>query len=118
MESASQIPAERCATHFSQKLKSVYIAILFRKIANIRFRCDPGASDSLHENLWFILVSKLMNILPQPGQELTEVSFTDLVIEIADIFSDLFPKLCRNKIPQRVRREITDRAERPMNILQ
>ena len=85
------ILSELLATHSNQNLESVDLAIFFCQIADIGFWCDLGTSHLLDKSLRFILVTVLMDILAQPGEQFREVAFADLIVKVANIFSDLLP---------------------------
>src|SRR6266487_1019504 len=100
MESASHflsgqnplpILSEFFATHSNQNLESVNLTIFFRQIADVWFRCDLGTSHLLDKSLRFILVSILMDILAQPTKQFREVALANLIIKVANIFSNLLP---------------------------
>src|SRR6185503_897294 len=59
-----------------------------------------------------------VNVRVEPVLERAELAAGDLLVEVADLAADRLPELRRVEIAERVRREIPDQAEAPVDVLQ
>src|SRR6266404_4394464 len=91
---------------------------LLAQVADVRRRVDLGrAADAIERLARRELAAVPMQVLAQPVAERRELALLEAVVEIGKVVDDTFPDLRRDQVPERVRREVANRAARPVDVL-
>src|SRR4051794_31997268 len=92
---------------------------LLAQIAHVRRRVDlRRADDTLERLARRVLAAVAVQVLAEPVAQGCELALLEAVVDVRQLREHALPDLRRDQVAERVRREVADRAARPVDVLQ
>src|SRR5438477_8758108 len=91
---------------------------LLPQVPDVRLGIDAAAGDTLDRLLRRELRTQAVEVLAEPLPEVVELAALEALVQIAEILERAFPDLHGHDIAERIRREVAERAARPVHVLQ
>src|SRR5207248_4345111 len=88
------------------------------QVIQIRLRGKRRAGRAAQRLLWRELAAEGVHVLAEPLAQRRELAAADLLLELGEIAPGRLPDLHRRHRPDEIRREVADRAARPVDVLQ